>query len=137
MIRDMGGMCVFSVCVVSVLSVPSVCVCECVCVCVCIFHRYSNRANTSSLFTPYAKNTLHIKIYTQHKYPTLQHYRAVSSYQPAHKKITFGFLLLFSEFYFLFSAIPTGFLIFCLPHDEPTGKSVTNTLPQNRRSKQP
>ena len=57
---------------------------------------------------PHVKNMLHIKIYTQHNFPTLQHYRAVSPYQPA-QKITFEFLLRISEFYFLFSATPMGF----------------------------
>ena len=43
--------------------------------------------------------------------------------------MTFEFLLRFSEFYFLFSATPTGFLIFCLPADEATAKSVTKYSP--------
>ena len=43
--------------------------------------------------------------------------------------MTFKFLLRFSEFYFLFSATPTGFLIFCLPADEATVKSVTKYSP--------
>ena len=70
-------------------------------------------------------------------FPTLQDYRAVLPTNPRPEKITFEFLLRFSEFYFLFSATPTGFLIFCLPADEAMAKSVTNTLPQIRRSKQP
>ena len=101
----------------------------CVCVCVCVFTRYLNRANACSLFTPHAKNTLHIKIYTQHNFPILQHYRAVLPYQPAREKMTFEFLLRFSEFYFLFSAIPTGNLIFCLAADKATAKSVTKYSP--------
>ena len=43
--------------------------------------------------------------------------------------MTFKFLLRFSVFYFLFSAIPTGFLTFCLPADEATAKSVTKYSP--------
>ena len=43
--------------------------------------------------------------------------------------MTFEFLLRFSVFYFLFSATPTGFLIFCLPTDEATAKSVTKYSP--------
>ena len=43
--------------------------------------------------------------------------------------MTFEFLLRFSVFYFLFSATPTGFLIFCLPADEATAKSVTKYSP--------
>ena len=43
--------------------------------------------------------------------------------------MTFEFLLRFSEFYLLFSATPTGFLIFCLPADEATAKSVTKYSP--------
>ena len=43
--------------------------------------------------------------------------------------MTFEFLLRFSEFYFLFSATPTGFLIFCLPADKATAKSVTKYSP--------
>ena len=43
--------------------------------------------------------------------------------------MTFEFRLLFSVFYFLFSATPTGFLIFCLPADEATVKSVTKYSP--------
>ena len=43
--------------------------------------------------------------------------------------MTFEFLLQFSVFYFLFSATPTGFLIFCLPTDEATAKSVTKYSP--------
>ena len=39
--------------------------------------------------------------------------------------MTFEFLLRLSVFYFLFSAIPTGFLTFCLPADKATAKSVT------------
>ena len=45
------------------------------------------------------------------------------------KKVTFEFLLRLSVFYFLFSAIPTGFLTFCLPADEATVKSVTKYSP--------
>ena len=45
------------------------------------------------------------------------------------KKVTFEFLLRPSVFYFLFSAIPTGFLTFCLPADEATAKSVTKYSP--------
>ena len=45
------------------------------------------------------------------------------------KKMTFEFLLRLSVFYFLFSAIPTGFLTFCLPADEATAKSVTKYSP--------
>ena len=43
--------------------------------------------------------------------------------------MTFEFLLRLSVFYFLFSAIPTGFLTFCLPADEATAKSVTKYSP--------
>ena len=43
--------------------------------------------------------------------------------------MTFEFLLRFSEFDFLFSSTPTGFLIFCLPADEATVKSVTKYSP--------
>ena len=43
--------------------------------------------------------------------------------------MTFEFLLRLSVFYFLFSAIPTGFLAFCLPADEATAKSVTKYSP--------
>ena len=43
--------------------------------------------------------------------------------------MTFEFLLRFSVFYFLFSATPTGFLIFCLPADEATAKSATKYSP--------
>ena len=43
--------------------------------------------------------------------------------------MTFEFLLRFSVFYFLFSAIPTGFLTFCLPADKATAKSVTKYSP--------
>ena len=45
------------------------------------------------------------------------------------EKVTFEFLLRLSVFYFLFSAIPTGFLTFCLPADEATAKSVTKYSP--------
>ena len=48
---------------------------------------------------------------------------------PRAKKVTFEFLLRLSVFYFLFSAIPTGFLTFCLPADEATAKSVTKYSP--------
>ena len=48
---------------------------------------------------------------------------------PRVKKVTFEFLLRLSVFYFLFSAIPTGFLTFCLPVDEATAKSVTKYSP--------
>ena len=48
---------------------------------------------------------------------------------PRAKKVTFEFLLRLSVFYFLFSATPTGFLIFCLPADEATAKSVTKYSP--------
>ena len=43
--------------------------------------------------------------------------------------MTFEFLLRLSVFYFLFSAIPTGFSTFCLPADEATAKSVTKYSP--------
>ena len=43
--------------------------------------------------------------------------------------MTFEFLLRLSVFNFLFSAIPTGFLTFCLPADEATAKSVTKYSP--------
>ena len=43
--------------------------------------------------------------------------------------MTFEFRLRLSVFYFLFSAIPTGFLISCLPADEATVKSVTKYSP--------
>ena len=56
------------------------------------------------------KTTLHMKIYSQHNFPILQLYRAVLPNQPEHEKITFDFLLRNSEFYFLSSAIPHGFL---------------------------
>ena len=68
-------------------------------------------------------------MYTQHNFPILRHYRAVLPYQPACEKMTFEILLRFSVFYFLFSATPTGFLIFCLPADEATAKSVTKYSP--------
>ena len=45
------------------------------------------------------------------------------------KKTTLDFPLRISEFYFLFSATPTGFLTFCLPADEATTKSVTKYSP--------
>ena len=48
---------------------------------------------------------------------------------PRVKKVTFEYLLRLSVFYFLFSAIPTGFLTFCLPADEATAKSVTKYSP--------
>ena len=40
-------------------------------------------------------------------------------------KITFDFQFQFSEIYVLFSVAPHGFLIFGLPADEATAKSVT------------
>ena len=43
--------------------------------------------------------------------------------------MTFEFRLQLSVFYFLFSATHTGFLIFCLPADEATAKSVTKYSP--------
>ena len=43
--------------------------------------------------------------------------------------MTFEFLLRFSVFDFLFSAIPTGLLTFCLPADEATVESVTKYSP--------
>ena len=131
--------CVFSVCVCLVcVCVFSVCVClvcvcvfsVCVCVCVCVSLQDTLIAQTLARYsrlTP--KNTLHIKIYTQHNFPILQHYRAVLPYQPTREKMTFEFLLQFSVFYFLFSATPTGFLTFCLPDDEATVKSVTKYSP--------
>ena len=48
---------------------------------------------------------------------------------PRAKKMTFEFRLRLSEFYFLFSATPTGVSIFCLPTDEATAKSVTKYSP--------
>ena len=48
---------------------------------------------------------------------------------PRAKKVTFEFLLRLSVFNFLFSAIPTGFLTFCLPADKATAKSVTKYSP--------
>ena len=48
---------------------------------------------------------------------------------PRVEKVTFGFRLRLSVCYFLFSAIPTGFLTFCLPADEATVKSVTKYSP--------
>ena len=43
--------------------------------------------------------------------------------------MTYEFQLRLSVFYFLFSATPTGFLIFCLPADKATTKSVTKYSP--------
>ena len=93
MIRDVGGrvcvcVCVFLVCVSVCVCVCLVCVFSvCVCVfCVCIFKRYLNQDNASKISTPHVKNTLHSKIYTQHNFPTLQHYRAVLPYQPTREK---------------------------------------------------
>ena len=100
------------------------------CVCVCIFTRYFNRTNASSLFTPHAKihashKNLHL---TQFPYPTALS-RCFALPTRTRKRMNFEFLLRFSEFYFLFSATPTGFLIFCLPADEATAKSVTKYSP--------
>ena len=100
----------------------------CVCVCVSLQDTLIVQALAHySRITP--KNTLHIKIYTQHNFPILQQYHAVLPYQPVREKMTFEFLLRFSVFYFLFSATPTGFLTFCLPADEATVKSVTKYSP--------
>ena len=78
---------------------------------------------------PHGKITVNIKIYTQHNFPILQYYRSAFPYQPTHEKITFNFLFQFSEFFFLFSDDPRGLLIFCLPADEATAKSVTKNFP--------
>ena len=86
----------------------------CVCVCVCIFKRYFNHDNASKISTPHVKNTLHIKIYTQHNFVTLQHYRTVLTYQPAWDFLDF---LIFSTFGFWFLIS-----VSCLPADEATTK---------------
>ena len=105
-------------------------VCVCVCVCVCVSLQDTLIAQTLARYSRLMpKNTLHIKIYTQHNFPILQHYRAVLPYQPAREKMTFEFLLRFSEIYFLSSATPSGFLTFCLPTDEATAISVTKYSP--------
>ena len=109
--------CVFSVCV-------------CVCVCVCIFKRYFNRANTISLFTPHSKKHASHKNLLPTQFP--KSYSNTALFRPTNpcaKKVTFEVLLRLSVFYFLFSSTPTGFLIFCLPADEATAKSVTKYSP--------
>ena len=76
------------------------------------------------------KTTLHIKNLrpTQFPNPTVIP-RCFALPTHARKKVTFEFLLRLSVFYFLFSAIPTGFLTFCLPADKATAKSVTKYSP--------
>ena len=115
--------CVLCVCFVCVFSV-------CVCVCVCVFNRYFNHTNTISIFTPNSKKHASHKNLHPTQFP--KSYSNTALFRPTNprmKKVTFEFLLRLSVFYFLFSAIPTGFLTFCLPAVEATAKSVTKYSP--------
>ena len=118
-----------SVCLVCVCLVCLVCLVCCVCLCVCVYLQDTLIVQTLDRYSRLTQKKLHIKIYSQLNFLILQHYRAVLPYQPAREKMTFEFLLRFSEFYFLFSATPMGFLISCLPADEATVKSVTKYSP--------
>ena len=114
MTRDGRGLCV-CVCVCVFL----VCVCVCVCVYLYIFKRYFIHGRTTELIAIHVKNTLHIKIYTQHKIPYLHYYRTVFPTNPRATKIIFDFLLRISVFDFLFSVEPHGFPLSVCPLMKP------------------
>ena len=124
-------MCVFSVCVCLVcVCVFSVCVCVCV-FSVCVSLQDTLIAQTLARYSRLMpkKHASHKNLHpTQFPYPTALP-RCFALPTRARQKMTFEFLLRFSEFYFLFSATPTGFLIFCLPADAATAKSVAKYSP--------
>ena len=89
-----------------------VCVCVCL-VCVCVSLKDTLIIPSLAIHSRLPpKNTLHIKIYAQHNFPTLQYCRAVLPYQPAREKSDFRISTSIFCILLSFFCHPHGFLNF-------------------------